>query len=63
MRYSVVTEEGDRFGDEEADRVREFLSGRRKEHPMLRMANQSIFADMLEARIKTRLGLGREKSW
>ncbi|CAM9295241.1 unnamed protein product [Laminaria digitata] len=49
MSYSVVTEEGDRFGDEEeADRVREFLSGR-KEHPMLRMANQSIFADMLEA--------------
>lgn len=49
MRYSVVTEEGGRFGDEEVDKVREFLSGR-KQHPMLRMANQSIFADMLEAR-------------
>lgn len=49
MRYSVVTEEGDRFGgNEEADRIRDFLS-ERKEHPMIRMANQSIFADMLEA--------------
>lgn len=50
MKYSVVTEEGARFGDEDADRVRELLTGR-KEHPMLRMANQSIFADMLEARV------------
>lgn len=50
MRYSVVTKDGERFGDEEEDRVRDFLSGR-KEHPMLCMANQSIFAEMLEARI------------
>lgn len=36
--------------------VREFLSGR-KDSDMLRMANQSIFADMLEVRVlKVRLG-------
>lgn len=32
--------------------VREFLSGRR-DNDMLRMANQSIFADMLEVRVES----------
>ncbi|CAN0388694.1 unnamed protein product [Pylaiella littoralis] len=65
MRYSVVTEDGRRLGASEADgepekgeeggccggggsAVREFLS-ERKGDAMLRMANQSIFADMLQA--------------
>lgn len=71
MRYSVVTEDGDRLqpapapapaisigtgsmapGHEGTDygqdreSMKSFLS-RRKEHAMVRMANQSIFADML----------------
>lgn len=58
MRYSVVTERGDRVGNGEGgggeedgsskSSVRDFLS-ERKGHAMMRMANQSIFADMLEA--------------
>ncbi|CAM9423590.1 unnamed protein product [Ectocarpus sp. 4 AP-2014] len=65
MRYSVVTEDGRRLGGDEREGaepelegggrgggggsvLRQFLAGRVGD-AMLRMANQSIFADMLEA--------------
>lgn len=50
MRYEVVTSEGDRVGAEESGgaALRDYLS-QRKDHTMVRMANQSVFADMLEA--------------
>ncbi|CAB1100964.1 unnamed protein product [Ectocarpus sp. CCAP 1310/34] len=68
MRYSVVTEDGRRLGGDEREGaepglegggrgggggsvLREFLAGRVGD-AMLRMANQSIFADMLEARFR-----------
>lgn len=47
MRYSLVTEEGNRIAEGETDGLHEFLSGR-KGNVMVRMANQSIFADMLK---------------
>ena len=48
MSYSVVTTGGDRVGDKDGATLREYLSEQRQ-HAMVRMANQSIFADMLEA--------------
>jgi len=62
MKYSVVAEDGCCLGGADAaagevggtgvGAIRQFLSGRRDD-AMLRMANQSIFADMLEVRAST----------
>lgn len=48
MRYSLVTEEGKQLAQGEPEAIREFLNDRRGD-AMVRMANQSIFADMLQA--------------
>ncbi|CAN0460780.1 unnamed protein product, partial [Ectocarpus sp. 8 AP-2014] len=49
MRYSVVTEDGRRLGGDEREGVEPELE--EVGDAMLRMANQSIFADMLEVRL------------
>lgn len=48
MRYEIIGEDGNRVAAGDKDLARAFLAAR-KRHPIVRMANQSIFADMLQA--------------
>lgn len=54
MQYTIIDEAGDPVNEGDAELTRNFLACR-KGQTLVRMANQSIFADMLQARGKLAL--------